>query len=39
MKPSPFTPYCNLKVGELGIDIFPPGVFQVISGADDLGQM
>ena len=37
MKPSPFTPYCDLKLGELGMSIFPPGVFQVLSGADALG--
>jgi len=39
MKPSPFTPYVGLKVGELGAQIFPPGVFQVLSGGDDLGPM
>jgi len=39
MKPSPFTPYCDLKLGELGMKIFPPGVFQVLSGGDDLGPM
>lgn len=37
MKPSPYTPYCDLKLGELGMSIFPPGVFQVLSGDDDLG--
>lgn len=37
MKPSPFTPYCDLKLGEIGMSIFPPGVFQVLSGNDDLG--
>ena len=37
MKPSPFTPYCDLKLGELGMSIFPPGVFQVLSGDDNLG--
>lgn len=37
MKPSPYTPYCDLKVGEIGSTIFPPGVFQVLSGDDDLG--
>ncbi|KAK6066277.1 putative aldehyde dehydrogenase [Seiridium cupressi] len=37
VKPSPFTPYCDLKLGELGMSIFPPGVFQVLSGNDDLG--
>ena len=39
MKPSPFTPYCDLKLGELGARVFPPGVFQVLSGGDDLGPM
>ncbi|KAK4194298.1 mitochondrial aldehyde dehydrogenase 5 [Triangularia verruculosa] len=37
MKPSPYTPYCNLKLGELAMSIFPPGVFQVLSGDDNLG--
>jgi acyl-CoA reductase-like NAD-dependent aldehyde dehydrogenase len=37
MKPSPYTPYCDLKLGELGMKIFPPGVFQVLSGNDELG--
>ncbi|KAL2016935.1 hypothetical protein VTK56DRAFT_2852 [Thermocarpiscus australiensis] len=37
MKPSPYTPYCDLKLGELAMSIFPPGVFQVLSGDDDLG--
>jgi acyl-CoA reductase-like NAD-dependent aldehyde dehydrogenase len=39
MKPSPFTPYVGLKVGELAANIFPPGVLQVLSGGDDLGPM
>ncbi|KAJ6584965.1 aldehyde dehydrogenase-like protein [Mycena capillaripes] len=37
MKPSPYTPYCDLKLGEIGMKVFPPGVFQVLSGEDDLG--
>ncbi|KAK0633797.1 aldehyde dehydrogenase-like protein [Immersiella caudata] len=37
MKPSPYTPYCDLKLGELAMSIFPPGVFQVLSGDDSLG--
>lgn len=37
MKPSPYTPYCDLKLGELGMAVFPPGVFQVLSGDDSLG--
>ena len=39
IKPSPFTPYCDLKLGELGRQFFPPGVLQVLSGGDDLGPM
>ncbi|CAG7562060.1 unnamed protein product [Fusarium equiseti] len=39
VKPSPFTPYCDLKLGEIGTKIFPPGVLQVISGDDSLGPM
>ncbi|KAL2173599.1 aldehyde dehydrogenase-like protein [Thermothelomyces heterothallicus CBS 202.75] len=37
MKPSPYTPYCDLKLGELAMSVFPPGVVQVLSGDDSLG--
>jgi acyl-CoA reductase-like NAD-dependent aldehyde dehydrogenase len=37
MKPSPYTPYCDLKLGEIGMSVFPAGVFQVLSGDDALG--
>jgi len=37
IKPSPFTPYCNLKLVELAQQYFPPGVVQVLSGDDNLG--
>lgn len=37
MKPSPYTPYCDLKLGELAAQVFPPGVVQVLSGDDNLG--
>lgn len=37
VKPSPFTPYCDLKLAELAIPHFPPGVVQALSGGDDLG--
>ncbi|KAI1113085.1 Aldehyde/histidinol dehydrogenase [Nemania sp. NC0429] len=37
LKPSPFTPYCCLKVAELGLRFFPPGVLQALSGDDRLG--
>lgn len=39
VKPSPFTPYCDLKIAELGTQCFPPGLLQALSGGDDLGPM
>lgn len=36
-KPSPYTPYCSLKLAELGQRFFPPGVLQALSGDDALG--
>ncbi|KAL8876768.1 MAG: hypothetical protein Q9198_005096, partial [Flavoplaca austrocitrina] len=39
LKPSPFAPYCNLKLAELATHFFPPGVLQVLSGEEDLGPM
>ncbi|KAL8635161.1 MAG: hypothetical protein Q9228_007321, partial [Teloschistes exilis] len=39
IKPSPYTPYCDLKLAELGAQIFPPGVLQALSGEEDLGPM
>ncbi|KAI3390310.1 hypothetical protein diail_10306 [Diaporthe ilicicola] len=38
-KPSPYTPYTALKLGELGAKVFPKGVFNVLSGEEDLGPM
>ncbi len=37
LKPSPFTPLCTLKIGELIAGVFPPGVLNVVSGSDELG--
>lgn len=39
LKPSPFTPLCTLRIGELIRDAFPAGVFNVISGGDALGPL
>ena len=39
LKPSPFTPYCALKLAELATRFFPPGLVQCLSGTDDLGPM
>ncbi|MAJ61889.1 MAG: aldehyde dehydrogenase [bacterium TMED88] len=38
LKPSPFTPLCTLKLGEIAREIFPPGVLNIISGGDELGK-
>lgn len=38
-KPSPYAPYSALKLAEIGAKILPPGVFQALSGGDDLGPM
>ncbi|ODM15620.1 hypothetical protein SI65_08854 [Aspergillus cristatus] len=37
VKPSPFTPYCGLKLAELATKFFPAGVVQALSGDDSLG--
>lgn len=39
LKPSPFTPLCALRIGELVRDIFPAGVFNIITGGDALGPL
>jgi len=38
IKPSPYTPLCTLKLGELCRSFLPRGVFSVVSGGDDLGK-
>ncbi|KAI0425813.1 aldehyde dehydrogenase [Xylaria sp. FL1042] len=37
LKPSPYTPYCDLKVAELASSFFPAGVVQALSGDHNLG--
>lgn len=39
LKPSPFTPLCTLRIGELLKDVFPKGVLNILSGGDELGPM
>lgn len=39
LKPSPFTPLCTLRIGELIRDFFPAGVINIISGGDALGPL
>jgi len=38
VKPSPYTPLCTLKLGELCRRVLPKGVFNVVSGGDALGR-
>ncbi len=38
VKPSPYTPLCTLWFGELAQKILPPGVLNVVSGGNELGQ-
>lgn len=38
LKPSPYTPLCDLKMVELAQQAFPPGVLSAVSGGDDLGR-
>jgi acyl-CoA reductase-like NAD-dependent aldehyde dehydrogenase len=37
LKPSPWTPLCTLKLGELLREVLPPGVLNIVSGGNDLG--
>lgn len=37
LKPSPFAPYCCMKLAELAARFFPPGVIQALNGDNDLG--
>ncbi len=38
LKPSPYTPLTTLRAAELFNEILPPGVLNVLSGGDNLGQ-
>lgn len=38
MKPSPYTPLCTLRFGEIAQQVFPAGVLNIVSGGNDLGQ-
>lgn len=38
LKPSPHTPLCTLWFGELAQQVLPPGVLNVLSGGNELGQ-
>ncbi len=39
LKPAPTTPVTSLMLGALARDIFPPGVVNVVTDANDLGEV
>jgi acyl-CoA reductase-like NAD-dependent aldehyde dehydrogenase len=39
LKPAPTTPVTSLMLGQLAKDIFPPGVFNVVTDLNDLGPV
>jgi acyl-CoA reductase-like NAD-dependent aldehyde dehydrogenase len=38
LKPSPYTPFATLLLGEMSRDLFPAGVLNVLAGGNELGQ-
>lgn len=38
LKPSPYTPLCDLKFVELAQQLLPPGVLNCVTGDDELGK-
>lgn len=38
LKPSPYTPLCTLKLGEILRAVLPAGVLNIISGGNELGE-
>ncbi|TVR13993.1 MAG: aldehyde dehydrogenase family protein [Planctomycetota bacterium] len=38
LKPSPYTPLTALFFGEIAAEVFPPGVLNVVSGGNEIGQ-
>lgn len=38
VKPSPFTPLATLRLGEIAGRILPPGLFNTLSGGNELGR-
>lgn len=38
LKPSPYTPLTTLELGRILAGVFPPGVLNVVSGRDPLGE-
>lgn len=39
VKPSPFTPLCDIALVDIVQDLVPAGVFSILNGDDDLGKL
>jgi len=39
LKPSPYTPLATVMLAEIAAKAFPPGVANIITGGNDIGQM
>ena len=39
VKPSPYTPLATVMLAEMAAKAFPPGVMNIMTGGDELGQM
>lgn len=39
VKPSPYTPLATVMLSEMAAEAFPPGVMNIMTGGDELGQM
>jgi len=38
LKPSPYTPVATAMLSEFAVEAFPPGVMNILTGGDNLGQ-
>jgi acyl-CoA reductase-like NAD-dependent aldehyde dehydrogenase len=38
LKPSPYTPLATLRMGEMALGSFPPGILNILAGGDALGR-
>jgi acyl-CoA reductase-like NAD-dependent aldehyde dehydrogenase len=39
VKPSPYTPLATVMLAEMAAEAFPPGVMNIMTGGDELGQI
>lgn len=39
LKPSPYTPLTSLRFGQIAASVLPPGVLNIVSGGDEIGEL